>query len=249
MAAIFSVLFIGFIAFLILGTVVALVQMLVRLLAALAILAAIAAGALVAGLLGGVLLQALAESQGAADPSAVGRLSGVLAGGATFAGLVMWRLRRGDDVRRREEQVTVLPPDAGVAPQLTAPVQESDPGVRAAWDMARELLPLRPRKLRSARDRCAQLLALAEDPASGLDSGLIDAAALIRRNLPALVNDTAALWPVLDAAGRETHSAVLLENLDRLGRHAQREIARHRGVLEERLAVVHAHIASRTAED
>lgn len=235
---------------LIIGIVIAIVQWVIRALAALAVLAGVVAGAVGLGLVAGLLASVLAEANEAHDPSAIGSITGILVAMATLGFAIAWWTRHTGIGPGLPERTVSVRTEADVEPALPPPppLVESDPAVRAAWDKAADLLPQRPRALGRARGDCAELLALAEDPATGLDVGLIDAAAHIRKQVPELVKFTADLWPLLGEQARIEHGAQLLASLDLLAGRARAERDRYRERLEERLAAVHAHIAARAAE-
>lgn len=122
---------------------------------------------------------------------------------------------------------------------------ETDPEISAAWKSAERLLPEARRRLAAARSDCARVLVASREDAAP-DMALIDCAVLIRRQVPALVEATAALWEHSTPVERKVQGQRLLESLERLAATARAETDRHRRDLEDALDAVHAHVANRT---
>lgn len=135
-------------------------------------------------------------------------------------------------------------PEVAVATD-PAPV-ESDPALQAAWAQAEQLIGPN-RELPPARRNSAALLRLANE--GELDVRLIDLAAMVTRNVPALVNEVSALW--IDATPQERRdlAAGLSSDLVRLGQAAANEVERHRSERKARLTVLRAHVSARIGDE
>ena len=127
---------------------------------------------------------------------------------------------------------------------LSEPV-ERDVEVRAAWIRARDLVPRAAlAEVARARADCAALLDMADG--NTLDAGVIDLAALIRRNVPALVRQVDALWRTAARAERGELGQGLADDLVRLDTAARPFVDRHRESLRDGLAAIRNHVAART---
>ena len=214
----------GLLALLAIGLLVRLVdlaravgQALWRLVRALVVLAACVA----LGGLAGVAAAAIA-STGLSDPA----LTGLAVGGATAVSLAVYSLRR----LARETRIPVygplrwdreapLPPAAPARPQLP-PHPLEDASLAAAWSQAAKLLPGKlESQLVEARLACRLKLQHAED--NPHDLAAIDGATLVRRHVPALVQDATLLCEGADPAALAQHRADLLSGLTMIGLGAE----------------------------
>ncbi|AXU18065.1 hypothetical protein C7W88_01725 [Novosphingobium sp. THN1] len=123
---------------------------------------------------------------------------------------------------------------------------ESDPVVQAAWAKAEQLVGAN-RELNSARRSCAALLRLANE--DELDVRLIDLAAMVTRNVPALVAEVSALW--IDGTPQERRNLAegLSNDLVSLGEASAKEVERRRSERKSRLTALRAHVAARIGDE
>lgn len=220
-----------------------LIGFVVRAIVAVAIVVTYLCLAALAGTLVSFLTNAIVANYNWADPE----VAGILIGGMTFVGifaLLLRNARRSFDDSRSPPPVRVL--DTQPQPVEEPQVPETEPSVRAAWDRVFEFVPSERGRVRTARASCAQLLTLAQGNVT--DGRVIDCAALVRRNVPALVAHVEALWVDSDPAERVDLSTNLLTDLEKLAERSKIEVSRHRQVLHENLKIVRTHVANRTTE-
>lgn len=202
-----------------------------------AVLAAAAALA-VAALAGGaaaMLITSIAQTAGMAEYGLAGGAAGLTVFLLSAALLLqrMFGARRGADQSASDVRETVPLP------------VERDAAVRGAWDRASHLVPKAAvAQVVSARADCAALLDMADGDA--LDIAVIDLAALVRRNVPALVQQVDALWRDAPRAEQAELAQGLAEDLISLGTAARPFVARNRERLHDQLAATRNHVAVQT---
>lgn len=202
-----------------------------------AVMAAAAALAM-AALAGGaaaMLITSIAQTAGMAQPGLAGSAAGII----VFLLVAALLLRRLFGTRRGRVQA------ASEARETVPLPAERDAAVRGAWDRAQHLVPRAAlAQVASARADCAVLLDMAEGDA--LDIAVIDLAALVRRNVPALVQQVDALWRNAPRAEQDEQARGLADDLISLGAAARPFVARNRENLRDRLAAIRNHVAAQT---
>lgn len=98
--------------------------------------------------------------------------------------------------------------------------------------------------LRDAQAACAKLLASA-DSSPTIDAGLIDAASFVRRQVPALVQETDTFCTVADEGAYTRARLDLVSRLFEIGKMAREVVQERNSRARESLSLRHAHIASR----
>lgn len=219
--------------------------------------------ALTVATLGGVLVRLVAQAGATQveglDPVGFGLVCGLIAG-ATILVLIMRTsgshqsappdkqvLRDNDANIAAAKRAGHIPEKTSAIAQLDPAPTEVDPQVRAAWKRAGKFLPDQSQRIGAARRDCARVLAAATGH-EALDPALIDCAVLVRRQVPALVKATAALWDEAGPGERDGLAARLLASLESLAASARAQTDRRRRALADELEAVHAHVANRTGE-
>ncbi len=211
------------------------------------------------GVLAGLVAQAGATQIEGQDPARFGVVCGLIASAVILVLIV--RHGRASEFTERDGQVLreidakiAAAEGAGHIPGATSAIAhlepapaEADPQVRAAWKRADKLLPGQRKRLAAARRDCARVLAAATRP-DALDPALIDCAALVRRQVPALVQTTAALWDDAAPGERDGLAARLSASLESIAASARAQTDRRSRAMADELEAVHAHVANRTAE-
>lgn len=234
----------AFFILLLVALVIGLIRVLLRALVAAAYIGARLCLATLGGVLAGFSAQAIAQHYRASEPELTGLLIGIL----VCAGIIAWLFRKPQrpfDGAVLSTEGSVAGTDAKSAEEPQLP--EIELAVRVAWDRAVELVPSERRRLLTARASCARLLRLAQG--NVMDSGLIDCAALVRRNVPALVDHVAALWDDADQAERAELAAELVSDLEKLAQRSKVDVDRQRQALRNNLTIVRTHVANRTNVD
>lgn len=206
--------------------------------------AAVAIGAAVmAGVTAGMLATAIAQSAQLAEPA----MLGVPVGIAVFLAVAALLLRRMFNVRTGAKRLKVKVRN-GLPEALPEPEPvERDAKVREAWTRARDLVPdAALAQVVRARADCAALLDMADGDM--LDPALIDLAAMLRRNVPALVQQVDALWRTSSRAEQAELGQGLAEDLVRMGAAARPFVDRRRETLRDGLAALRNHVAAQTRE-
>lgn len=123
------------------------------------------------------------------------------------------------------------------------PEPEGDVAVQDAWARAEALLPHDVDQLRKLRGSCARVLrAVRED---GWDHALRDAAVLVRKYVPALIERTAQLLPDADPPERGALRAELLHSFAAIAEKADAAVDVHRAAHREALDLRHTHVRRR----
>ena len=228
-----------------LGAVVRIARVLLRLLAGVALCAVVAL------VVGGVV--ALLTAQ---NPQLDAASSGLLAAGLSlpFAAWAAWerfgrddRLAATDDaiVPRSAAVIAPPPPPPEPLPLPPPPEPAADRAVAQAWEAARRLAPEARPELSDRRAAAAAVLHRAD--AGTLDMAVIEAATAIRRHLPALVEQSAALAVGAPPAERRALAADMLVSIRDLTDAAVAMRNAERQQQREELAARRAHLARRAA--
>lgn len=196
-----------------------------------------------------IVIQHLGEAWGYSHADLAGAICGV----AFFVSAMAYAARRylPPDTRSVETEprplnakVTALPePEGEGDDEDFAP--EADRHVRAAWQTIEELAPGQRARVKVARRKCAQVLALGEGDT--IDPSLIELSMMLKRNLPQLANTVAKLCATASRSKRNEAIRGLVEDVERLAQSADRELARHHEALSDELLALRAHIATRTS--
>ncbi len=198
------------------------------------------------GVAAGMLATAAGEGAGVPEPQLVGTAVGII----VFLMVAALLLRRMFGKRARAAEAfskMAAVKGRGLNPQTEPAAEplERDAAVRAAWDRAQRLVPKAAlAHVARARGDCAALLDMADGDT--FDPGVIDLAALVRRNVPALVQQLEALSRNATRAEQAELAQGLADDLIRLGTAAHPYADQQRQTLRDGLAALRNHVAART---
>lgn len=130
------------------------------------------------------------------------------------------------------------------------PEPNDDTALTAAWNEARSIvhqedLPGMDR----ARLSCAELLHVAAEQDISLDIEAVEAVMLMRKHLPALVEETARACRHLAEEERDARVGQMVSRLTGFGDHARAILGRLDADSAIRLNTLHAHLSSRLDPD
>ena len=100
-------------------------------------------------------------------------------------------------------------------------------------------------RLSAARESCAGLLRKMNNDVGSWENEWLEAATLIRRHIPPLVEETRRACDGADQNEREAICQQLVAALESLGRRAQDLLDRQRTSAVEEVTIRHTHLASR----
>lgn len=189
------------------------------------------------------LMLASSLFNGAEEGTAMGVICGFIL--LPFVLKAVWSLR-GPLVHRAPfgGRCDALPAVASTPPETLekdgAPQQADD--FNDAWVQASTLTG--ETSLRDAQAACSVLLARAK-LSETLDAGLIDAACFVRRQVPALVQETHAVCTLADEEDCTTAKQDLQVRLLEIGEMARKVLQGRSSSAQERVSLRHTHIANR----
>ena len=167
--------------------------------------------------------------------------------GFTPAAMLIWRWRdRANDAPTRRTNVPCSSAGAALA---SAPVLvernlaiANSEALIAAWNAAQKLAP--DHCLQSARNACARFLALCQTTSS-LDPSVSDHEVLIRKHVPALIDETVAVCDGASLIERNTAISGMVDDLERMAAKANELMDKEQETFRERLKIRRAHLAER----
>lgn len=211
------------------------------------------AAVLVTGVLAGLsfavamAVQALGEAWGYDHAYVAGIICGIFFFVSAMAYAACRFLPRGVKGAEAENREPKIPKTVLTEPEQDEELPpETDKGVQVAWQTIEALAPHQRVRLKASRRNCAQVLALNE--ANTFDPPLIELSVILKRNLPQLATTVERLCATATPSQRKDIIQGLLDDVERLGERARRELSRHRETLSDELTALRAHIAARTSD-
>lgn len=180
---------------------------------------------------------------GGEDGTAMGMICGFIL--LPFILKAIWSLR-GPVVHRPSvsarcddsHEVANCQPDTIEKDQRSEPADELDDAWTLAVSLTGEIV------LRDAQNACAKLLESA-DSSPTIDAGLIDAASFVRRQVPALVQETVTVCTIADEGTCTRARLDLVSRLLEIGEMAKKISRDRNSTAQESLSLRHAHIVNR----
>lgn len=188
----------------------------------------------------------LAAFQLGADGIVAGFIVTLLAFVPAFLSVSAWRGTVSERLARRDAVTfeVAKPVSAETIPIEQQLALEGAERLSSAWDNASRLAP--NYTLSTSREACAHFLARFEAEAD-CEPENVDLAVFIRRQVPALVDETQAVLNNIGRQERGNAIAGMVASLKQLGKEAAAKSERHSLLAEERLHLRQSHFARRKA--